>query len=181
MKTSLIRDRGSHRCGYQFIKAPNLSSESPTGLFAEERSDASTGTTGASAASASEASPSVASEETRGTSESGQDTRQTMDEDDDAERERPVTYFQLHEIAFTTRERVTSDDGQGLYATGTVENIEVWADEKFGDDEDQKRAFLTIVANFVFVLKQHRLIVECQEFLETREGDSILSGGNWRM
>ena len=44
---------------------------------------------------------------------------------------------------------MTSNDGDGLDATGTVENLNMWADKLFKEDEDKKRAFLTIVSNFV--------------------------------
>ena len=60
----------------------------------------------------------------------------------------------LHELAISVTERIIDDDGKGdMKATGTLHNIQEYADFHFRQDSDQKCAFESITS--AFILRMH--------------------------
>jgi len=127
-KSDMIRDNGMHRCGYNFVRSPDLTTDAPSVVTSGDSRSTETSSTRSATAR----------------------TNSSPWEDD----ENFVTHAALHEISFTVRERVTGNSSAGLPATGTLANIDAWAEHLCKNDDEQKTAFRNIASNFV--LQLHR-------------------------
>jgi hypothetical protein len=125
IESKMIRDNGRHRCGYNLVKSRSVPTDAPS-LIASA---------GVGSQSAEGDGPSYASN-----TWVNQMPREFADY---------ITHSALHEISLKVRERVTDNNSDGLPATGTIENIDAWAEKLCKDDKEQRKAFRNIVSNYV--------------------------------
>jgi hypothetical protein len=123
IESKMIRDNGKYQCGYNLVKSRGVPTDAPSVIASGGSSTQSTG--GGSSAS------------------------NTRENQMPREERDYVTHAALHEISIEVRERVTGNSSTGLPATGTIENINAWAEKLCKDDKEQMKAFRNLVSNYV--------------------------------
>ena len=123
MSSKVLRDIGTHDCGYKFVKSPNTSNMGCS-IFALDDNI-----------------------------ENLHNLHDDENEHDPLfdSAQRTFRHMHLNSLIDRNVNRVITDsDGTShLDATGNIKNIIAWAEDFAGEDEDQKQAFILITAALV--------------------------------